>query len=63
VFQGIRNKLGDSCKVNYAKAAMSLMRTGRKRNSAEPLTEAEKNEIDKAVDAAKKSDLARRGSG
>ena len=59
VLQGIRNKLGDSVKVNYAKGCDVVdAHWPDTEILPEPLTEAEKNEIDKAVDAAKKSEVA-----
>src|SRR5581483_8073917 len=59
VLEGIKNKLGDRGKVKYAKGC-----DGRDEHSPqtevlpEPLTKKEKDAIEKAVDAAKKSDVA-----
>jgi len=59
VLQGIRNKLGDRVKVNYAKGCdVTNEHWPQTEVLPEPLTEKEKDEIAKAVDAAKKSDVA-----
>jgi beta-glucosidase len=59
VLAGIRNKLGDRVKVNYAKGCdVTSEHWPQVEVLPEPLTEKEKEEIAKAVDAAKKSDVA-----
>ncbi|HYV25491.1 MAG TPA: glycoside hydrolase family 3 C-terminal domain-containing protein, partial [Pyrinomonadaceae bacterium] len=59
VLAGIRNKLGDRVKVNYAKGCdVTSEHWPQIEVLPEPLTEKEKDEIAKAVDAAKKSDVA-----
>jgi len=59
VLQGIKNKLGDRVKVNYAKGCDATSEHWPETEVLpEPLTEKEKDEIAKAVDAAKKSDVA-----
>jgi len=59
VLQGIKNKLGDHVKVNYAKGCDPTSEHWPETEVLpEPLTEKEKDEIAKAVDAAKKSDVA-----
>jgi beta-glucosidase len=59
VLAGIRNKLGDRVKVNYAKGCdVTSEHWPQNEVLPEPLTEKEKDEIAKAVDAAKKSDVA-----
>ena len=59
VLQGIRNKLGDRVKVNYAKGCDATSEHWPETEILpEPLTEKEKDEIAKAVEAAKKSDVA-----
>ena len=59
VLEGIRNKLGDRVKVNYAKGCEATNEHWPETEILpEPLTEKEKDEIAKAVDAAKKSDIA-----
>ena len=59
VLAGIRNKLGDRVKVNYAKGCdVTSEHWPQTEVLPEPLTEKEKDEIAKAVDAAKKSDVA-----
>jgi len=59
VLQGIKNKLGDRVKVNYAKGCDATSEHWPETEVLpEPLTEKEKDDIGKAVDAAKKSDLA-----
>jgi len=59
VLQGIRNKLGDSVRINYAKGCETINEHWPETEVLpEPLTEKEKDEIAKAVDAAKKSDVS-----
>src|SRR5437764_5311084 len=59
VLAGIRNKLGDRVKVNYAKGCdVTSEHWPQIEVLPEPLTEKEKDEIAKAVDAAKKSDVS-----
>ena len=59
VLQGIKNKLGSRVKVNYAKGCDATSEHWPETEVLpEPLTEKEKDDIGKAVDAAKKSDLA-----
>lgn len=59
VLQGIRNKLGSSVTVNYAKGCEIVNDTWPETEILpEPLNSEEQNEIQRAVDAAKKSDLA-----
>jgi len=59
VLQGIRNKLGDRVRINYAKGCETINEHWPETEVLpEPLTEKEKDEIAKAVDAAKKSDVA-----
>ena len=59
VLQGIRNKLGDGVKVNYAKGCDATNEHWPETEILpEPLTEKEKDEIGKAVEAVKKSDVA-----
>ena len=59
VLQGITNKLGNRVKVNYAKGCDATSEHWPEIEVLpEPLTEKEKDDIGKAVDAAKKSDLA-----
>ena len=59
VLQGIKTKLGDRVKVNYAKGCDATSEHWPETEIlAEPLTEKEKDEIGKAVEAAKKSDVA-----
>src|SRR2546423_1822546 len=58
VLEGIKNKLGDRVKVNYAKGCdVTSEHWPQIEVLPEPLTEKEKDEIAKAVDAAKKSDV------
>src|SRR5688572_16155597 len=60
VLDGIRKKVGDSIKINYAKGC-EVMNGDAWPNEEiipTPLTQAEKDEIDKAVDAARNSDVA-----
>jgi beta-glucosidase len=59
VLQGIKNKLGDRVKVNYAKGCDATNEHWPETEVLpEPLTDKEKDDIAKAVDAAKKSDVA-----
>jgi beta-glucosidase len=59
VLQGIRNKLGQRVKINYAKGCeVTNEHWPQTEVLPEPLTEKEKDEIAKAVDAAKRSDVA-----
>ena len=59
VLAGIKNKLGDRVKVNYAKGCeVTDEHWPQTEVLPEPLTDKEKDEITKAVDAAKKSDVA-----
>ncbi|HXT64268.1 MAG TPA: glycoside hydrolase family 3 N-terminal domain-containing protein [Pyrinomonadaceae bacterium] len=59
VLQGIKDKLGDRVKVNYAKGCDATSEHWPETEVLpEPLTEKEKDDIGKAVDAGKKSDLA-----
>jgi beta-glucosidase len=59
VLQGITNKLGDRVKVNYAKGCDTTNEHWPETEVLpEPLTEKEKDEIAKAVEAAKRSDVA-----
>src|SRR5205085_891714 len=59
VLQGIRNKLGERVKVNYAKGCnVTDEHWPQTEVLPEPLTDKEREEISKAVDAAKKSDVA-----
>ena len=59
VLQGITNKLGNRVKVNYAKGCDATSEHWPEIEVLpEPLTEKEKDDIGKAVDAARKSDLA-----
>jgi beta-glucosidase len=59
VLEGIRNKLGDRVKVNYAKGCdVTSEHWPQTEVLPEPLTDKETDEIAKAVDAAKKSDVA-----
>src|SRR5437660_123685 len=59
VLQGIRNKLGERVKVNYAKGCNVIDEHWPQTEVLpEPLTDKERDEIAKAVDAAKKSDVA-----
>lgn len=56
---GIRNKFGDKMTVNYAKGCDTTSANWADEEILPtPLTQAEKDEIDKAVDAAKRSDVA-----
>ncbi|HEX3146214.1 MAG TPA: glycoside hydrolase family 3 C-terminal domain-containing protein, partial [Pyrinomonadaceae bacterium] len=59
VLQGIKNKLGDRVQVNYAKGCdVTGENWPQIEILPEPLTEKEKDAIARAVDAAKKSDVA-----
>jgi beta-glucosidase len=59
VLQGIKNKLGDQVKVNYAKGCdVTDEHWPQTEVLPEPLTDKERGEIAKAVEAAKKSDVA-----
>src|SRR6266699_2286571 len=59
VLQGIRNKLGDRVKVNYAKGCeVTDANWPETEVLPEPLTAKEKDEIDKAARTAKNSDIA-----
>lgn len=60
VLEGIRNKVGDKIKVNYAKGCDVINSENWAENEIlpQPLTKNEQEEIEKAVDAAKKSDVA-----
>jgi beta-glucosidase len=56
---GIRKKLGDSVTVNYAKGCdVTSENWAQEEILPTPLTQKEKDEIEKAVDAAKRSDAA-----
>jgi beta-glucosidase len=57
--QGIKNKLGEKVQINYAKGCnVTSANWAEEEILPTPLTQAEKDEIDKAVEAAKKSDVA-----
>ena len=60
VLEGIRKKVGDRIKVNYAKGCEVMNGDAWAENEIfpQPLTESETNEIEKAVNAAKGSDVA-----
>jgi beta-glucosidase len=59
VLEGIRNKLGDRVKINYAKGCDATNEHWPETEVLpEPLTDKEKDEIAKAVEAVKKSDVA-----
>jgi beta-glucosidase len=59
VLQGMKNKLGEGVKVNYAKGCDATSENWPATEVLpEPLTEKEKDDIGKAVDAAKKSEVA-----
>jgi beta-glucosidase len=59
VLEGIKNKLGDRVRVNYAKGCnVTSEHWPETEVLPEPLTKEEREEIDKAVEAAKKSDIA-----
>src|SRR5438132_5908614 len=59
VLQGIKNKLGDKVKVNYAKGCeVTNEHWPETEVLPEPLTQKEKDEIATAVEAAKNSDVA-----
>ncbi len=57
--QGIKNKLGDKVEINYAKGSnVTSANWANEEILPTPLTDAEKQEIEKAVEAARKSDVA-----
>lgn len=57
--QGIKNKLGDKVTINYAKGCnVTSENWANEEILPTPLTETEKAEIEKAVEAARKSDVA-----
>jgi beta-glucosidase len=59
VLEGIKNKLGGKVTVNYAKGSEIVNEKWPETEVLpEPLTATEQKEIDRAVDAAKKSDIA-----
>jgi len=59
VLEGIKNKLGANVTVNYAKGCEIINENWPETEVLpEPLTREEQNEINKAVEAARKSDLA-----
>src|SRR5262249_54819494 len=59
VLQGIKNNLGDRVKINYAKGCnVTDEHWPQTEVLPEPLTDKEREEIAKAVEAAKKSDVA-----
>jgi beta-glucosidase len=59
VLEGIRAKLGGGVRVNYAKGCEVVdARWPESEVLPEPLTKDERNDIDKAVDAARASDVA-----
>jgi len=59
VLQGIKNKLGDRLTVNYAKGCeVTNEHWPETEVLPEPLTQKEKDEIDRAVETAKNSDVA-----
>src|SRR3989442_2056531 len=59
VLQGIKNKLGDKVKVNYAKGCeVTNEHWPETEVLPEPLTQKKKDEIAKAVEVAKNSDVA-----
>jgi beta-glucosidase len=59
VLEGIKNKLSERVKVNYAKGCNATNDNWPETEVLpEPLTQKEKEEIDKAVEAAKTSDVA-----
>ena len=59
VLEGIKNKLGPNVKVSYAKGCDIVdARWPESEILPEPLTDVEKQEIDKAVKAARESDVA-----
>lgn len=59
VFQGIKKKFGDSIKINYAKGCeITSAHWPEIEVLPEPLTKDEQAEINKAVEAAKNSDVA-----
>ena len=60
VLDGITKKVGSSIKINYAKGCEIMNGDAWPENEilTRPLTETERNEIQRAVDAAKNSDIA-----
>ncbi|MBX7170788.1 MAG: glycoside hydrolase family 3 C-terminal domain-containing protein [Pyrinomonadaceae bacterium] len=57
--QGIKNKLGEKVTINYAKGCnVTSENWANEEILPTPLTETEKSEIEKAVEAARKSDVA-----
>lgn len=57
--QGIKNKLGDKVQINYTKGCnVTSENWANEEILPTPLSENEKSEIEKAVEAAKKSDVA-----
>jgi len=59
VLEGIKNKVGPNVRINYAKGCDIVdARWPESEILPEPLTDAERNEIDKAVQAARASDVA-----
>ncbi len=59
VLQGIKNKLGDKIKINYAKGCeVTNEHWPETEVLPEPLTQKEKDEIAKAVEAARNSEVA-----
>lgn len=59
VLEGIKQKLGDKIKINYAKGCdVTDAHWPETEVLPEPLTAKEKDDIEKAVDVAKKSDVA-----
>lgn len=57
--QGIKNKLGDKVQINYAKGCdVTSANWAEEEILPTPLTQKEKDEIEKAVEAAKKSDVS-----
>src|SRR6185369_4222623 len=59
VLEGVKNKTGPNVRINYAKGCDIVdARWPESEILPEPLTDAERNEIDKAVQAARASDVA-----
>jgi beta-glucosidase len=57
--QGLKNKLGDKVTINYAKGCnVTSENWANEEILPTPLTDSEKSEIEKAVEAAQKSDVA-----
>lgn len=57
--QGIKNKLGGKVEINYAKGSnVTIPNWANEEILPTPLTDTEKQEIEKAVEAARKSDVA-----